>query len=68
MDIVSKSTVTHDLPNSDLLLGKYLLVLLVLLREGGGWLRPRCVVAAAVEMRDFGVGFTRRTFGPAHAS
>lgn len=68
VDIVSKLTVTHNLPNSDLLLGK---CLLILLREGERvkreWPQIRCLVAAAVEIQDFEVRFSCRTFGAAHA-
>lgn len=62
VDIVSKSTVTHNVPSSDLLLGKYLLILL---QEGERmrreWPRTSCRVAATVEIQDFEVGFTCRT-------
>lgn len=60
---------SHDLPNSDLLLGK---CLLILLQEGERvkrkWPRARCLVAATVEIQNSEVGFLCHNFGTAHPS
>lgn len=65
MAIVRKTTITHDLPNSDLLLRKYWLLLLQervgVMRE---WLWTGCLVAATVEIQGFEVGSTCCAFGP----
>lgn len=66
---VSKSTVTHDLLNSDLLLQKISVnPVRGRVRVRHKWPQTRCLVAATVGIQDSDVRFTCRTFGLAHAS